>query len=61
MPFTISSSADSKYGRRFLSPEAAKSFEHTITGTVSEKPAPDIKPGMTDVPFDVGPQALERE
>ena len=59
VPYVISSAADSKYGRRFLSPEAARSFEHTITGNVLPDPAPPIEPGVTDVPFACGPQDME--
>jgi hypothetical protein len=59
VPYVISSAADTKYGSRFLSPEAARSFEHTITGNVLPDPAPPIEPGVTDVPFACGPQAAE--
>jgi hypothetical protein len=59
VPYVISSAADSKYGSRFLSPEAARSFEHTITGNVLPDPAPPIEPGVTDVPFACGPQDME--
>jgi hypothetical protein len=56
VPFVIGSAADSKYGSRFLSPEVARSFEHTITGNVLPDPAPPIEPGVTEAPFAYGPR-----
>ena len=44
-------------GSRHLSKEAAEAIDHSVTGTVSDEPAPPIEPGQTDVPFECGPQA----
>ncbi|MHC4626508.1 MAG: sialate O-acetylesterase [Planctomycetota bacterium] len=46
-------------GSRHLSEEAAQALEHTVTGNIVDEPAPPIKPGITEVPFACGPQALE--
>ena len=46
-------------GTRFLSKEAAGALDRTIDGTVIELSAPPVKSGVTEVPFEVGPQMLE--
>jgi hypothetical protein len=46
-------------GSRHLSREAADALDHGITGNVLDEPAPRVKPGITAVPFDCGPQPLE--
>ena len=47
---------DSIGGSRHLSKEAAEAIEPTVTGNVLDEPAPQVKPGITAVPFDCGPQ-----
>jgi hypothetical protein len=47
-------------GSRHLSEEAARALEHTVTGNIVEEPAPPIRPGITEVPFACGPQAMEQ-
>jgi hypothetical protein len=46
-------------GSRHLSQQAAESFEHTVTGNVVAEAAPPITPGVTEIPFDCGPRALD--
>jgi len=46
-------------GSRSLSKEAADALDRTITGNVLDEPAPLIEPGVTEVPFACGPQAVE--
>jgi hypothetical protein len=43
---------------RHLSREAAQAIDHSVTGNVVDEPAPEIEPGMTDIPFKCGPQPL---
>ena len=47
-------------GSRHLSKQAADALDHSITGTVVDKPAPPVKPGMTNAPIECGPQTLEQ-
>ena len=46
-------------GSRHLSKEAAAAIDHSVTGNVLDEPAPPIEPGVTEVPFACGPQAVE--
>ena len=46
-------------GSRHLSKEAAEAIDHSVTGNVLDEPAPLIEPGVTEVPFACGPQAVE--
>ena len=50
---------DSIGGSRHLSEEAAEALDHSVTGNVLDEPAPVIEAGVTDVPFDCGPQPLQ--
>lgn len=43
-------------GSHYLSAEAAKAIDHSITGNVLTEPAPPIEPGVTEAPFACGPQ-----
>jgi hypothetical protein len=47
---------DSIGGSRHLSKEAAEAIEPTVTGNVLNEPAPQVKSGITAVPFNCGPQ-----
>ena len=46
-------------GSRHLSKEAAEALDQSIAGNVLDEPAPQIKPGETEVPFACGPRAPE--
>jgi hypothetical protein len=46
-------------GGKALSQEAADAIDRSVTGNVLDEPAPPIEPGVTEVPFACGPQAVE--
>jgi hypothetical protein len=51
-PVNISSIGGSSH----LSKEAAQAIKPTVSGNVLDEPAPQVKPGMTKVAFEYGPQ-----
>ena len=46
-------------GSKALSKEAADAIDHSVTGNILDEPAPPIEPGVTEIPFACGPQAVE--
>jgi hypothetical protein len=46
-------------GSRHLSQEAAEALKRTVTGNIIDMPAPPIKPGIMELPFECGPRVLE--
>ena len=45
---------------RSLCKGASEALDRTVTGNVLDEPAPPIKPGVTEVAFDCGPQPLQQ-
>ena len=48
-----------KYPVAFPGRQAADAIDRSVTGNVLDEPAPLIEPGVTEVPFACGPQAVE--
>ena len=46
-------------GGKALSQEAADAIDRSVTGNILDELAPPIEPGVTEVPFACGPQAVE--